>query len=193
MLTGRTTFAAEAPGTRKRVIQQFIDQILTKLRWCTWLANMSFLKKKKKVGKGCWANQLDSGRFWLKVWAFYKLKINTCRGRRLAELVFLYIVDVRKRQKYWSSRSFCSGRHLLTTIDNSKGKGGVGGSRCSQRPVRPNRVKAGSSSVGRSRARAAVLCQGGCMGGEQWKCCLITALQMNTDALLGGAEGGAGG
>lgn len=30
------------------------------------------------------------------------------------------------------------------------------------------------------------------MAGGQWKGCLLTALQMNTDALIGGAEGAEG-
>lgn len=86
------------------------------------------------------------------------------------------------------------GRHLLT-IDNSKAKVGRGG-----RPLPPEasqaklRVQAGSSSsVGRSCECTDKCCQGGCMGGEQWMCCLKTALQMNTDALMGGAGGAARG
>lgn len=86
-----------------------------------------------------------------------------------------------------SSRNVCSGEAF--TDNNSKAKVGGGGS-----PLLPEasqaklRVKAGSS-VGRScECTGKMLCQGGCVGGEQWKCFLITALQMNTDALIEGAE-----
>lgn len=83
-------------------------------------------------------------------------------------------------------------RPSLATIDNSKAKGRGGGkaARCVQRAGRAKVGGKAGSSVGRSCERAGKSVVPGRLAwaGEQWKCCPLTALQMNPDALIGGAE-----